>query len=285
MQRPGAALRACAWPPWTSTARRAMDRPSPTPPSARLRSSPTRKNGSKSDPNAPSGTPGPRSRTAMLASPRSSRRSTAIGVPSGACRIALRTTFSTPRRSSSRSPRIAATPLDAQGQAAALRPGLRPRSPRPARPAAHPGGPVLAGREAGVALGAGQLEQLGDKPREPVEVRPDPVEGDLAGPRPIRASSRLKPSRARGDRSSCETSCNSLSSADLRVSIWPAIASNARDSSPISSFRVEFARADSSPRAEPIDDPTEMPQRPGQVDGQGIAQQGDGQHDRDEIGE
>ena len=62
---------------------------------------------------------------------------------------------------------------------------------------------------------------------------------------PVRLQNSFAPA---GDRNSCETSCNRRRSAVRRVPIRPAMRSKVLASSPISSFRFEFNRTESSPR-------------------------------------
>ena len=109
------------------------------------------------------GDAGPSSLTAIVAESGPPRSSRSMAVPSGAWRIALRATFSTARRSSSRSPTTGAVAI--QGHATRRQPlavGLQvPQSATRSleqlvKPDKfdHPG--------VGVALGGGELEQLAD---------------------------------------------------------------------------------------------------------------------------
>ena len=104
------------------------------------------------------------------------RSSTATAVPSGAWRTALRSTFSTARRSSSRSPRTIAGP-----SAVTLKrhpPRLRANGPRPGR---EPG-PGARGFRARGTRGRprpAQLQELFDEHGEAADLARDPLEGGL----------------------------------------------------------------------------------------------------------
>ena len=245
---PGPGVAGDESPPCRSTARRAMARPRPTPPLERLRSPSTRKNGSKIAASDSSGTPGPRSRTITAVSSCTPERNLDPRRPLGGVADG-----------------VADDVLDRPAEQLAL---ARGRCTRPSPRERRAGSRLRLGLEGAVVderRGAGRrggpssrLERRGVPSarvswsssstrwragRRPCWIRPRAASRSSL----VRASSTAKPSRARGERSSCETSCRSRRSASAGSrSARPSgrRPGTARRSRP---SRVEPTRADRSP--------------------------------------